>query len=77
MRNFCLDLKEHVTKIINYEKKNKYTTMKKINLIKSKKFVIYAKKDLLLMITIKNIIKSEVIVITLESIEELLMIFVI
>ena len=77
MRNFCLDLKEHVTKIINYEKKNKYTTMKKINLIKSKKFVIYAKKDLLLMITIKNIIKSEIIVITLESIEELLMIFVI
>ena len=22
MKNFCLDLKEHVTKIINYEKKN-------------------------------------------------------
>ena len=51
--------------------------MKKINLIKSKKFVIYAKTDLLLMITIKYIIKSEIIVITLESIEELLMIFVI
>ena len=22
MKNFCLDLKEHATKIINYEKKN-------------------------------------------------------
>ena len=48
--------------------------MKKINLINSKKFVIYAKKDLVLMITIKNITKSEIIVITLENIERLLMI---
>ena len=22
MRNFCLDLKEHATKVVNYEKKN-------------------------------------------------------
>ena len=48
--------------------------MKKINLIKSKKFVIYAKKDLVLIITIKNIIKSEIIVIVLENTEVLLMI---
>ena len=48
--------------------------MKKINLIKSKKFVIYAKNDLVLIITIKNIIKSEIIVIVLENTEVLLMI---
>ena len=41
--------------------------MTKINLIKSRKFVIYAKKDLVLMITIRNVIKSEIIVITLEK----------
>ena len=56
--------------------------MIEINLIKSKKFVIYAKKDLALMIImaldlIKSIIKSEINVITLENIEELLVIFVI
>ena len=38
----------------------------------SKKYAIYAKKDLVLMMTIKNI-KSEIIVITLENIEKLLM----
>ena len=52
-------------------------TYEKLNFIKGKKFVIYAKKDLVLMITIKNIIKSEIIVITLENIEQLLMIFAI
>ena len=48
--------------------------MKKINLIKSKKFVIYAKKDLVLIVTIKDIVKSEITVITLENTEVLLMI---
>ena len=38
------------------------------------KFAIYAKKDLVLMITIANIIKSEIIVIILENTEMLLMI---
>ena len=51
--------------------------MKKISLIKSKKYVIYAKKDLVLMMVIKGIIKSEIIVIILEIIKELLMIYVI
>ena len=51
-------------------------THKKVNPIKSKNFVIYAKKDLILMLAIKNIIKSEITVIILKDIEELLIIFV-
>ena len=54
MKNFCLDLKEHATKVISYEKKEMIPlTYEEKNLIKSKKFVIYAKNDLALMITIK------------------------
>ena len=44
MEKFCKDLKEHATKIINYEKNDT---------IADKKNVIYAKKDLVLIITIK------------------------
>ena len=58
MKNFCLDLREHATKIINYEKKEMIPlTKKEEKSIISKKFAIYVKKDLLLIITIKNIIK--------------------
>ena len=78
MKRFSKDLKEHAAKIISYEKKKGYhSLMKKISLIKSKKYVIYAKKDLVLMMVIKGIIKSEIIVIILEIIKELLMIYVI
>ena len=48
MERFCKDLKEYTTKIIKYEKtKNKLYQylMKKISLIKSKKYVLYVKKD--------------------------------
>ena len=31
MKNFCLDLKEHATKIINYEKKEMIPLTKKKN----------------------------------------------
>ena len=51
--------------------------MNKENYIVSKKYDIYVKKDLVMIITIKNIIKSEIIVITQENIEELLVIFAI
>ena len=51
--------------------------MKKISLKKSKKYTLYAKKDLVLMMIIKSIIKSKIIVIVLQNIEEQLMIFVI
>ena len=58
MKNFCLDLREHATKIIDYEKKEMIplTKKEKKSLI-NKKFDIYVKKDLVLMIVIRNIIK--------------------
>ena len=62
-----------------------------MSLMKSKKFVTYAKKNLILMKMIKinlilmkmikmhlnHTIKSEIIVITLENLEELLIVFAI
>ena len=58
LKIFCLDLREHATKVINYEKKEMIPlTKKKRKSIMSKKFVIYVKKDLVLMIAITNIIK--------------------
>ena len=63
MKNFCLDLRKHATKIINYEKKEMIP------------FAIYVKKDLVLMTAIKNIIRLEIILTILEKIEVLLMIF--
>ena len=55
MERFCKDLKEDATKIINYKKRKMIplTNEEKI-LIVSKMFVIYAKKDLVLRITIKS-----------------------
>ena len=54
---------------------------KKISLMNSKKFVIYAKKDLVLTDMIKMhlnyTVKSEIIVITLENLGELLIVIVI
>ena len=58
MKQFCKDLREYATKIINYEKKDMIPlTKKKRNAIISKKFVTYAKKNLIQMIAIKNTIK--------------------
>ena len=58
MKNFCLDLREHATKIINYEKREMIPSTKKENKMhRRQKKVIYAKKDLVLMITIKNTIE--------------------
>ena len=54
MKNFCLDLKEHATKIIDYEKKEMIPlTKKNRKCIISKKFAIYVKKDLVLMMAKK------------------------
>ena len=76
MKRFCIDLRKHATKIINYEKTEMIPlTNEEQNYIVRKKYVIYVKTDLVLMMTIKIIIKSEIIVITLENIEEVLMIF--
>ena len=51
MKKFCKDLKEHSTKIINYEKKKmiSLTTEEKIHYNKQK-YVIYVKKNLIIMI---------------------------
>ena len=59
LKNFCQDLREHAVKISNYEQKEMVplTKKKKKKSIISKTFVIYVKEDLVLMITIKNIIK--------------------
>ena len=48
MEKFCKNLREHATKIINYEKKKMIPLTKKEekNII-SKKFVPYAKKNLI------------------------------
>ena len=57
MKKFCQDLREHTTKIINYEKKEMIPlTKKKRKTIINKKFVIYAEKNLI-QIAIKNTIK--------------------
>ena len=76
MKNFCLDLREHATKIINYEKKEMIPlTKKKRKTITSKTFVVYVKNYLVLTIAIKSIIRLKIIVTILENIEVLLMIF--
>ena len=73
MEKFCKDLREHATKIINYEKKEIIPlTKKEEKSITSKKFVIYAEKNLIQMVTIR----VEIIVTILENIEVLLMISV-
>ena len=58
MQNFCLDLKEDVTKIINYEKKEMIPlTKKKRTGITCKKFSMCVKEYLIPIITTKNTIK--------------------
>ena len=55
MKNFCADLREHKTEIINYEKRNDtLNKKKKRKCIINKKFTIYAQKDLLSMMAKKN-----------------------
>ena len=56
MKNFCLNLKKHPTKIINYEKKNDtINNRRRENTLLAKKKAIYAKKDLVLT-TVKKIL---------------------
>ena len=73
-------------KIFDYEKNGmiKKKLMKKISLMKNKKFATYVKKNFILtmmimmiMMKIKSIIKSEIIVIALKNLAGLLIIFVI
>ena len=58
MKNFCIDSRKHATKIIDYKKKEMMSlTNEERKYIGSEKFIIYAKKDLVLMITLKYTIK--------------------
>ena len=63
MERFCKDLREHAMKTISYEKKEMVPlTMKKMSFMKSKKFVTYANKILILMnLILTKIIKMNLI----------------
>ena len=75
MEMFSKNLKNQALKIINYEKKEMIPLTNDENKsYENRKFVIYVKKSL---VQIQKIVKSKIIVITLESLEALLIIFVI
>ena len=58
MTNFCLDSREHATKIINYEKKEMIPlTKEEMKIHRRQKKCYICKKNLVLMITINNTIK--------------------
>ena len=58
MKKFCLDLREHATKTINYEKKKMMPLTKKEEKNHNKQKVCYiCKKEIIQMIAIKNTIK--------------------
>ena len=79
---FSKDLKELAIEVINYEEKEMILlTDQEIKFMKNKEYVTYAKESFV-MIKIRKanmtfIIKSEIIVITQENLEELLIIFAI
>ena len=78
MKNFCLDLRDHATKIMSYEKNEMIPlTNEERKIHRRQKNITYTKKDLVQMMTIKSMIKSEIIVTTQGNIEKLPMIFVI
>ena len=82
MERFCKGLRDHAMKIINYEEKETIPlTDKEKSLMKTKNFVSYAKNNLVLMKMIKMhlnyTLMSKIIVITLENLEEVLILFAI
>ena len=78
MERFCKDLKEHTVKIMNYDEKKMVPLTQKQNKSCKEQKVCYAcKKGFSNDDYNKNIIMSEIIVIILENLEELLRVFVI
>ena len=78
MKKFCLDLKEHATKVINYEKKGMIPLTKEKKKIHCEQKVCYiCKKSFSTDDGNKKYFKVRKINISQENIEELLMIFVI
>ena len=77
MIKFCLDLREHATKIINYEKKKMIPLTKKEEKNHNKQKVCYiCRKEFNTDDSDKNTIKQKIIVIIQENIEVMLMISV-
>ena len=75
---FSKDLRNQETKIINNEKeRNDNLTDEETESYEKQNFVIYAEKSLVLIKRIRITIKREIIVITQEKLEELLITFVI
>ena len=82
MEVFCKDLRNQAMEIINYEKKEMIPLIDKETESYEKQKVCYICKTNLVLIRVmkihlKNTIKSEIIVITQENLEVLLIIFVI
>ena len=57
MKKFCLDLREHATKIINYEKKRNDTLNKKEEKMHNKQKVCFICKGLVLLMAKRNTLK--------------------
>ena len=81
MKIFCKDLRDQAMKIINYEKKKIILTNEEKSLMRIRGFAIYVRKNFVqIKIIRKNLnhtVKSEIIVIIQENIEELLIVFAI
>ena len=66
MKNFCQDLRELATEIISYEKKEMMPLTAEEKKMHNEQKVCYIRKKVFkLVMTIKNIIKYEIIVIIL------------
>ena len=79
MKKFCELSREHITKLINFKKKKmKLLTKEQQESYKKENFLIFVKKKLKINIRkIRNTVKIKIIVITQESIEILLIAYVI
>ena len=79
MKKFCELSREHITKLINFKKKKmKLLTKEYQESYKKRNFLIFVKKKLKINIRkIRNTVKIKIIVITQESIEILLIAYVI
>ena len=78
MEMFCKDLRNQAMKVINYEKKEMIPlTDKEAESYEKQKVCHIFKENLVLIRMMKNTMKSEIIVITGENLEELLIILTI
>ena len=78
MEMFCKDLRNQAMKVINYEKKEMIPlTDKEVESYEKQKVCHIFKKKLVHIRMMKNTMKSEIIVITGENLEELLIILTI